>query len=113
MLPADALRAALVQALPIDDDARLHWAVTIAFCAQAAGDIELASIQRDAYRDFRANVTDLVRVSGRASGRSARPEAERLIALLDGVALQAMFDPESWPARRQLAVLDAELALAR
>jgi AcrR family transcriptional regulator len=107
--PPDALRAALVLALPIDDDATLHWKVTIAFCAQAAGDPELALVQRDAYRDFRANVAELVERAGRAAGPSAFAEAERLIALLDGVAMQALFDPESWSPERQIGMIDAEL----
>jgi len=108
--PAEALRASLVQALPIDEDARLHWTVTIAFCAQASGDPDLATAQRDAYREFRANVAELVERSGRATGEAAVTEAERLIALLDGVAIQALFDPESWPAARQLAALDAAIS---
>ena len=79
-------------------------------CAQAAGDPALALVQRDAYRDFRDNVAALVRSAGRADGTAATEEAERLIAITDGVAIQALFDPESWPAARQLAKLDAALA---
>ena len=37
-------------------------------------------------------------------------EAERLIALTDGIAIQALFDPENWSAERQIAALDAGLA---
>ena len=110
LTPDEALRDALVPALPIDDAAALHWKVTIAFCAQAAGDPVLSATQRDAYRAFRADVAGLVEGAGRASGDAAVAEAERLIAVLDGVAVQALFDPESWPPARQLAVLDAALA---
>ena len=38
---------------------------------------------------------------GFAVGRCAR-EAERLIALVDGVAMQALFDEESWPAAQAI-----------
>lgn len=109
LAPERALRASLVDALPIDEEARLHWVVTLAFCAQAAGDAELAALQRDAYRTFRADVTARLRSAGWANARTAVAEAERLIAVLDGVALQALFDPESWPPRRQLAAVDAAL----
>jgi len=110
-LPPEAvLRASLVRVLPLDDDARLHWTVTVAFCAQAAGDQELAQMQRDAYRNFRGSVTAMVQRAGRASGTAAAAEAERLIAVLDGVAIQALFDPDSWPPERQLAALDEALA---
>jgi hypothetical protein len=37
----------------------------------------------------------------------AQVEAERLIGLVDGIALQALFDPDSWPADRQLRSLEA------
>lgn len=109
-LPPDtALRASLVDALPIGEEERLHWIVTLAFAAEAAGDAELARIQRDAYRAFRSAIARRVRATGRAPGRAAVAEAERLIAVLDGVSLQALFDPASWPASRQRAAIDAAL----
>lgn len=107
--PDQALRATLVGALPLDDRARLHWMVTIAFCAQAATDPELARIQRDAYRDFRAQVADHVAAAGRAADAGSVAEAERLIAVVDGIAIQALFDPDSWPPEHQLAALDTAL----
>ena len=107
--PAVQLRSTLEGALPVDDDRRRHWMVTVAFCAQAAGDDELATAQRDAYREFRDHVTRLVQRCGIADGDEAVPVAERLITQVDGVAIQALFDPESWPADRQLAVLDQAL----
>ncbi len=112
--PGTALRDTLLGALPIDEAARLHWTVTIAFCSQAVADPDLAVVQRDAYRDFRSDVTRLVVRAGRApdggdAGDGARAEAERLIALTDGVALQALFDPESWPPERQIAAVDEAL----
>ncbi len=36
----------------------------------------------------------------------AEREAERLIALVDGIALQALFAPDLWTEQRQLAALD-------
>lgn len=108
--PDEALRASLVDALPVDEESRLHWIVTLAFCAQAAGDPELAEVQQDAYREFRAALAERVRAAGRATADGALAEAERLIAVLDGVSLQALFDPASWPAARQRAAIDAALA---
>lgn len=110
-LPTDAaLRETLLGALPLDEPARAHWLVTVAFCAQAGGDAELARIQRDAYHDFRDNVAELVLASGRTGQAGCTIEAERLIAAVNGVALQALFDADSWPAARQIAALDAALA---
>jgi AcrR family transcriptional regulator len=107
--PMAALRASLEGALPLDDDRRRHWMVTVAFCAQAAGDDELATAQRDAYREFRDNVTRFVEKAALADGVDAPALAERLIAAVDGIAVQALFDPETWPPERQLATLDATM----
>jgi AcrR family transcriptional regulator len=104
---AEQLRASLEGALPLDDDRRLHWTVTLACAAQAAADPELATAQRMAYREFRRHITALLSAGGR---HDARAHAERLIAAADGVAMQAIFDPASWPPRRQLAALDAIIA---
>lgn len=117
--PDDALYQTLRGALPLDESGRLHWVVTVAFCAQATTDPSLAALQRDAYRDFRDTVAELVVAARRthagvlAGTVAARDEAERLIAVVDGVAIQALFDPDSWPADRQLRMLDAALGRVR
>ena len=103
--PKEALLSSLEGALPLDDDGRRHWMVTVAFCAQAAGDEELSDAQRDAYRDFRDGLADLVRRVVGASSDDAMARAEQLIAVADGIAMQALFDPESWPPARQLELL--------
>jgi len=105
----ERLRASLNGALPIDDDRRRHWLVTLAACSHASGSRPLADAQRDAYREFRDYLIILVEEVGLANGTDARHIAERLIALADGIAIQAMFDPESWPAERQQGALDAVL----
>ena len=103
--------------LPIGDASRLHWMVTIAFASQAAGDPDLAAVQREAYRHFRRSVRELV---SRAieqghlpTGLDPLTEAEALIALTDGIAVQALFDPESWPAERQRQHLHRALMALR
>jgi AcrR family transcriptional regulator len=100
------LRASLEGALPIDDSRRQHWMVTIAFCSQATGDLELAEAQSTANREFRVHVASLTQRSGLSDISGAEALAERLIAIADGIAVQALFDPASWPADRQLACLD-------
>ncbi len=107
--PVARLIASLEGALPSDDDRRRHWMVTIAFCAQAAGDPDLAAAQRDAYREFRAHLGGLVRQCGFAEDDGAETLAERLIAAADGIAVQALFDPELWPPAHQLATLHAAI----
>ncbi len=107
--PRSALLQSLEGALPRDEDGRRHWMVTIAFCAQAAGDEELSAAQRDAYREFRARVAGLAVQSGVATDEASLSVAEQLIAVANGIAVQALFDPSSWPADRQLATLHATI----
>ena len=86
--------------------------VTIAFCAEAVDDEQLAGAQRDAYREFRGRIAELAgRCDAVATEAEAVVLAERLIAVADGIAVQALFDPASWPAERQLATLHETLNL--
>jgi len=108
--PIAALHATLTYALPTNDDTRVHWIVTVALAGAAASDAGLAATQRDAYRDYRNYLMGLLaEVPG---VDDPRVEAERLIGLVDGIALQALFDPASWPTDRQLRALDAGLRTA-
>jgi AcrR family transcriptional regulator len=109
MSPAQALDATLRSALPTTPETTLHWIVTLAFAAQASADPELAVIQRDAYLDFRDTVSALV-AGERGRRTDADREAERLIALVNGIALQALFAPELWTEQRQVAAFEAGLA---
>lgn len=111
--PANRLRAALEGALPLDDDRRRHWIVTLTCCTQVGAEPSLAAAQRDAYREFRDHVAALVAETGLASPIEARSEAERLIGAADGIAIQALFDPESWSPDRQLAALRTALPRRR
>jgi len=98
-------RAALIQtlegSLPIDVERRTHWMVSIAFCAEAAGDEALADVQQAAYREHRAHVSRLLRAMGYPNDVATTALAERLLACANGVATQALFDPAGWPPTRQ------------
>lgn len=108
--PRRRLLAILDGVLPLDDDRRRHWMVTVACCSQAVGDPEIAAAQRDAYRQFVADVGRLVVAAGLAPARRSELTAAELIALADGIAVQALFDPDGWPPRRQRAMLASLLA---
>jgi len=107
--PSDALRATLTSALPTNDDTRVHWVVTVALAGAAASDGQLAATQREAYREYRSYLIELLLEAHATTLAAATVEAERLIGLVDGIALQALFDPSSWPAPRQLDALAAGL----
>jgi AcrR family transcriptional regulator len=104
----DALIQSLCGALPLDDERRQHWMVTIAFCAEAAGDPELLALQQHEYRQFVTRVVARVESVDEVeleSGADAVELAERLIACADGIAMQALFDRDGWPPTRQLTRL--------
>ncbi len=108
--PEALLLASLEGALPVDDDRWMHWMVTIACCSQAAGDPELADAQSQAYAEFAGYIGDLARACGLAQRSDAAEVAATLIAVADGIAVQALFHPGGWPAERQRAVLHSMLA---
>jgi AcrR family transcriptional regulator len=103
--PRQLLVQTLEGGLPLDDDRRRHWMVSVAFCAEATGDADLSATQRDEYRAYRAYIADLVAAAGLADGGATDPLAERLIACANGIAVQALFDLDGWPATRQVARL--------
>ena len=105
LTPDRALRTMLVDALPTTEEMTLHWVVALAFAGQAGSDPGLALIQRNAYLKFRATVIALIEIC--RPDLESDQEAERLLALVNGIALQSLFDPVLWTESRQLSALDA------
>ena len=110
---AGALRATLEQVLPLDKERRTQWTVWLAFWGQAVGSKSLSSEQRRHYRDFRALLEHLVR-AGMDGGwlrvdLDPTDEADRILALVEGISFQAVFDPQRWPRDRQLSMVDDHL----
>ena len=78
----------------------------------AAVDARSITINAEDGAEFRAYLARLIVDDDATTTReTAVSEAERLIALVDGVALQALFDPDSWPPERQLRALDVGLGV--
>jgi AcrR family transcriptional regulator len=113
----DALTVVLEQALPLDEDRLRHWKVTLALTTQSWTDTELARIKRRAYRRWRRSIAaalaDGIKAGEYVAGLDPETTADELIALVDGVALQALFDPERWPTSKQLDFLNRHVASLR
>lgn len=110
---AGALRATLEQVLPLDKERRTQWTVWLAFWGQAVGSKSLSAEHRRHYRDFRALLEQLVR-DGMQGGwlvadLDPADEADRVLALVEGISFQAVFDPQRWPRERQLSMVDDHL----
>jgi AcrR family transcriptional regulator len=100
-----ALRAVLLEALPLDDERRLEWRVWLAFWAQATVDAGLRAENEQRYAEWRGVLDRLVReaVPGlRLAERAAR--VDDLVALIDGLGLQATLDATSSARARASAL---------
>ena len=114
---ATPLQAFVDAVLPLDDERLLNWQVWLAFWGAAVGDEALSAAQRDRHGRFHADLVRALTVE-RAGGRlrpglDLRHEALRLITVLDGIAVQVVFEPERWPARKQRRMVDEHLASLR
>jgi TetR/AcrR family transcriptional regulator, transcriptional repressor of bet genes len=109
----ERLRAALRETLPLDDERRTEARVWLAFVGRSLTHPGLARDRQTFYRNWRALLAERIE-AGQQEGTlrsDLAPEAEAagLIALVDGLALQAVSDPGGLSPRRQAAVLDAAL----
>jgi TetR/AcrR family transcriptional repressor of bet genes len=110
----EALRAVAREALPLDDKGREEWQVWLAFWGRAIADPELATLQRERYEGWRETVEELID-RGRRDGSLREDldpavEACLLVAELDGLGIQAIFEPDRFPPRRLRQLLDRLLS---
>jgi AcrR family transcriptional regulator len=112
--PLELVRTQLAEGLAIDAERRAEVRVWFAFLGLAETRPRLAKAGREAYRLWRNRVAKTL-ATGQRQGlvdHSLDPahEAAALIALVDGLAIQASFDARAIPAARQLEILDERLA---
>jgi len=108
-----ALRFVLREALPLDEERREEFRVWLQFWGRAVGDPRLGGEQRRWYELWRGVVRALIE-GAQATGEvradlDPEREAETLVALVDGVGLQATFEPERFPPESQVALIDHHL----
>jgi TetR/AcrR family transcriptional repressor of bet genes len=115
--PLELVRALLAIGLPLDDERRDETRVWFAFLGLALSRPALARAQGAAYGQWRRLVASALEQAQDAgeldAAIDAYGEAASLVALVDGLAVQAMFEPSGPSAERQLEVLDARLAELR
>jgi AcrR family transcriptional regulator len=95
--PLELARALLAIGLPLDDERRDETRVWFAFLGLALTRPPLARAQRLAYAAWRRIVADALRDARDRGDIGADVDVEReaaaLVALVDGLAVQASFDP--------------------
>jgi AcrR family transcriptional regulator len=89
----DALRAVLQEALPLDPVSRREWKVWIAFWGLAGANPSLRREQRTRYAEWRLLVRTLLARGvevGDLRPLDVEAETDHLVALVDGLGLQAI-----------------------
>jgi AcrR family transcriptional regulator len=96
--PLELVRALLAIGLPLDAERRDETRLWFAFLGLALTRPPLARAQRLAYRAWRGLVADALRDARERGDLDAAVDVEReaagLVALVDGLAVQASFDPD-------------------
>ena len=99
--------------LPLTEPNQRYWRIWLAFCGRAAHDPQLARMHQRAYAELQRGLLDGISTRGLAHGSGpGDPEdtAAAVMAVLDGVGLRAVLEPEEWPADRQRGVVSTLLS---
>ncbi|MEJ3655595.1 TetR/AcrR family transcriptional regulator [Actinomycetes bacterium KLBMP 9759] len=102
--PGD-LVAVLAESLPLDDVRRREWRVWTAFWGAAVGNPALAREHAARYARWRGGLATVLAEEPWA-GAVHEDAAETVMTAVDGIGLHAVFEPQLWPAERQLAHLN-------
>jgi TetR/AcrR family transcriptional regulator, transcriptional repressor of bet genes len=115
--PLELARAWLVQGLPIEKEQQAEVRVWFAFLGLALTRPAFARAQRLTYRAWRERVADLLQEAQERGDLRADVDtsaaAAALVALVDGLAIQATFEPRAVNARRQVELVDRQLDALR
>jgi TetR/AcrR family transcriptional repressor of bet genes len=115
--PLERARAQLLEGLPLDREREDEVRVWFSFLGLALTRPALARAQRVAYRAWRDRICDRLReaqVAGLVrADLDCTTEAAALVALVDGLAVQATFEPHVLSAARQVELVDARLGELR
>lgn len=115
--PLDLVRAWLVEGLPIGPERQAEVRVWFAFLGLALTRPDFARAQRLTYRAWRGRVADLLRDAQEHGDIRADVDpsaaAAALVAVVDGLAIQATFEPRALSATRQTELVDLQLDALR
>lgn len=102
---------ALAQLLPLDEERRREATVWLALLGASLADAELGRELRQRYRQAREATVPAFRTAfrGASPGKNFDDVADELVAVVDGITVEALADPERYPPDRQLALLHRAL----
>jgi len=100
-----ALERLLTSGLPIRDEVRRGWRIWVAFLGRAVGNPALELEHRRRYDRLRLLLLDVLKELTRRGivtrERATTTEADRLLALIDGIGVREAVNPGSIPVTRQ------------
>ena len=112
-----ALEAVVGSVLPVGEEQTLEMTVWLNFWSRAFGDGDLAAEQRRYYGEWRAllrrHFEEAVHAGEVPADLRPANEARRLAALVDGLSIQAVFEPERLSRRRLVQLTTDYLAALR
>lgn len=112
---ADALKAILLDNLPLDEQRDLETRIEMSFWARALRNGDLHDIQQGESETLRALLRELVAQAQKdgeiAAGHDREEVLELLGAVIDGISLHALLYPKRLPPKRQAAVMEFALRL--
>ncbi|MEI8323516.1 MAG: TetR/AcrR family transcriptional regulator [Actinomycetes bacterium] len=108
--------AGLIEAvLPLDQERTEEWRIWFAFWSEALTSPQFASEQRTRARNSVVRIDRCLRLLQQSKKLpptlNIAEASDRLAALIPGIASEAIFDPQKWPASRQRQTLRSELQL--
>ncbi|MGI8651049.1 MAG: TetR/AcrR family transcriptional regulator [Rubrobacter sp.] len=105
------LTEALAQLLPLDEERRREATVWLVLMGASLSDPELATELRQRYRRAREAALPGFRTTLEEAAPGEDPDevADELVAVVDGITIGALTDPERYPPGRQLALLRRSL----
>ena len=111
----ETLRRVFAEYLPLDDERALEWHIWVAFLTRSVNNPRLTQEQREWYEGFQNLLRDII-IEGQQSGAfrddiDPTEEADTLIALVDGIGVHAIRDPQHFPPAYQAALMNRHLLL--
>lgn len=103
---------ALAQVLPLDEERRRETTVWLSLLDASLTDPDLASELRERYRRAREATLPMFKsvLPEKAQENGPDDVADEILAVVDGITVDALTDPERYPPGRQLELLRRALA---
>lgn len=105
-----ALRVVMLEALPLDPQRLLEAEIEVSFWGRSLGSPELAALQNAEFEKLWSRLRTLLLAAQQlgelAGGTDIEEATHRLVALIDGLSVEAVLYPARVPPDRQVAMLD-------